>query len=68
MPITGEAKRIYQREYMRRKRASSLVVRPTTPDVRPVVQPKTPVKVYFEGYGWVDKPELDADGNVLYEA
>ncbi len=57
--LTGEAKKIYQRNYMRNHRASlkTANVRPVELDfVRPVKEFKA-----------IKPPEIDADGNVIPE-
>lgn len=58
MPLKGQAKTDYQRQYMRDRRAKGRFIRP---EVRPIV--KTP---WVGTYGNTNQVELDADGNVIY--
>ena len=61
MPLKGQAKTNYQREYMRLYRLKRQLVRPSTLDpVRPGVQPKPHNEGGVPSY-------VDADGNMVYE-
>ena len=53
--LIGEAKKKYQREYMRRKRAKLKLYSKLNSNF---VRPKTSIPV---------RPNIDADGNIYYE-
>ena len=72
--LQGEAKRNYQREYMRRRRSNKKDVRPP---VRPMLDPN--ITKHFGSIEAknlspdtitaiiLERPEIDADGNPIYE-
>lgn len=65
--LKGQAKKDYQRKYMREYRRKGKMLDPT---VRPLIDAVSP-SVRREGYGKASStvspstPELDADGNVM---
>jgi len=64
MPLKGQAKTDYQREYMRRQRGSN--VRPTV--VRPrAVRPVGKTHTFKMGFEPEPTGRADADGNLLPE-
>lgn len=64
MPLTGQAKTDYQREYMRKRRIGK-PVRP--PSVRPVLDPKYSMAPFIVSptATVIKVPQIDADGNVM---
>ena len=71
--LKGQAKTDYMGEYMSRKRAEGRLL---DPSVRPIVQPTGLTEAEFyagikklreSGSVFCDKPDIDADGNVIYE-
>lgn len=61
MPLTGQAKTDYQREYMRRRR-SKLSVRPEMDNVRPIQpEPVRPVLTVRERMKTMTVPEIEAE-------